>query len=96
MEQALSMFEDRKSDWFALVSAETGDDSVFVDGVERHLLRLHPIAMFGMSEGCITVTDQARYQDLHQMLSDVPIEYLPGTGRRIYGVINVVRPANEK
>jgi hypothetical protein len=48
-----------RSEWFALYSADTADDWVFVNGVQRGNFRLHPKGPRNLSEGCITLADPA-------------------------------------
>jgi hypothetical protein len=35
-------------------------------------------------------TIEENYRDLHDLLTSTPAEYLPGTSRRVYGIVNVV------
>jgi len=39
-------------------------------------------------------TVEESYRDLHDLLTSTPAEYLPGTNRRVYGVVDVVGAAD--
>ncbi|AAU47139.1 DUF2778 domain-containing protein [Burkholderia pseudomallei] len=75
--------------WFMLWNRDTGD-STYVGKVKRGAFRLHPIGPMGLSEGCITVTNTARFERfaafLRQKGADLTV---PGTNLKAYGTVEV-------
>ena len=78
-----------RSEWFALYANGTVSDFVFVQGVKRGNFRLHPIGRWGISEGCITLTNQIEFKKLAKYLRKQPVAYIPGKTIRYYGPVEV-------
>ncbi|WP_322014344.1 DUF2778 domain-containing protein [Paraburkholderia sp. J12] len=78
-----------KSQWFSLYSAQTMNDWVFVHGVRRGNFRLHPVGPEHLSEGCITLTDQAQFRRLHAALKASSRIPMPGGKGFAYGTVDV-------
>jgi hypothetical protein len=82
-----------RDEWFALYRDDgTVDDVTFIDGARRGELRLHPKGPSGTSLGCIVIEKPAEYAVLRAYLLAQPIEYIPGTGTRSFGIVNVTAP----
>lgn len=78
--------------WFALYrQTENGNvsDTVFVRGVKRGHFRLHPVGNRGISEGCITLVDPARFEILRAYLKARRVETIPGSKLLYYGTLDV-------
>ena len=79
-----------RQDWFALHPVGRPlDDWVVVNGVRRDRFRLHPAGRQRLSEGCITLTEQWRFNALRTYLLSLPPSYIPNTKVRYYGVVEV-------
>jgi hypothetical protein len=85
----LDLIKDR-SGWFALYAADKHiDDEVFCNTVKRGNFRLHPAGTGGISQGCITLTNQIDFSVLRNQLiagGKIPI---PGTALHAYGRVTV-------
>jgi hypothetical protein len=76
--------------WFALWADDGSiDDWTFVQGVKRGNFRLHPIGSLGISDGCITISDPARFGELRTRLLRSRASVIPGKGIRYYGTVDV-------
>ncbi len=76
--------------WFALYRDDGSiDDQTFVDGVSRGLFRLHPLGPRRMSTGCIVLQYPSEFDRLRARLLDRPVEYIPNSGLRSYGKVDV-------
>ena len=72
------------------------DDYTFVESVRRSLFRLHPLGPRRISTGCVVLQYPDEFNRLRALLLKQPIRYLPNTGLRYYGELNVVVPGPEK
>lgn len=79
-----------RNEWFSLHPVtQPMADWVIVSGVRRNNFRLHPAGRQRLSEGCITLSDQSRFNQLRTYLLSLPPSYIPGTKARYYGVVEV-------
>ncbi|WMY07449.1 DUF2778 domain-containing protein [Paraburkholderia phenoliruptrix] len=78
-----------RSQCFMLWREGSGDTTV-INGVRRGSFRLHPMGPRRLSEGCITVVNQAQFKMLadylHKQGATLPI---PGTTLKAYGYVDV-------
>ena len=78
-----------RSQWFALFSTTTAQDFMMVKGVTRGNFRLHPEGRLGISEGCITLVNQADFDRLAKRLRDQQPALISNTGTPYYGIVEV-------
>lgn len=78
-----------RTKWFALWNSVSGD-SVTIKGVKRQNFRLHPAGFWGISEGCITITNGYDFEQIERYLRsrspDLPV---PGQVMLAHGFIEV-------
>ncbi|MCC8393150.1 DUF2778 domain-containing protein [Paraburkholderia sp. MMS20-SJTR3] len=76
--------------WFGLYRDDGAiDDWTFVKSVRRGNFRLHPVGRNGVSEGCITLLSPLQFEALRSHLKAQPPAFVPGTGSRYYGTVEV-------
>jgi len=85
-----------RDEWFALYRDDGSvDDETFIGGVRRGEFRLHPRGPSGTSLGCIVIQDPADFPALRATLLASSVAFVPGTGARTYGTVDVVRNLND-
>ena len=78
-----------RTQWFALFSTTTSNDFMTVKGVTRGNFRLHPEGRLGISEGCITLVNQADFDRLAKQLREQVPGTIPNTSTPYYGTVEV-------
>ncbi|KMW71382.1 hypothetical protein TI10_21155 [Photorhabdus luminescens subsp. luminescens] len=80
---------DRET-WFALYRDDGKiNDETFIEGVKRGNFRLHPIGPRGLSEGCVTLTQQTDFDYIRAALLKTTMIPIPGSSLKAYGTIKV-------
>ncbi|WP_329958899.1 DUF2778 domain-containing protein [Paraburkholderia sejongensis] len=75
--------------WFALWNPRTCDTTM-IDGIRRGNFRLHPEGQMRISEGCITVVNQAQFERLRKFIrSKKPELPVPCSPLLAYGTVEV-------
>ena len=78
-----------RTEWFALYAADGRiDDEAWCDAVLRGSFRLHPKGPRGISQGCVTLDQQADFNHLRAVLRSVKPTTV-GDGLAAYGVLGV-------
>jgi hypothetical protein len=84
------LFSGDKRHWFALYAADGAvDDETFCSQVKRGGFRLHPKGPLGRSEGCITIEQQADFQQLRAQLLCSAMSKISGSALLAYGMVTV-------
>ncbi len=81
---------NKKKDWFSLY-ADDGkvDDVTYCELVKRGQFRLHPKGLGGVSEGCITIENEADFYRIRAILKGTQQAPIPGTPLKTYGRVLV-------
>ncbi|MGN2434929.1 DUF2778 domain-containing protein [Pseudomonas syringae] len=86
-----------RSDWFSLYRDDGEiDDRTIINNVVRQSFRLHPVGRSGFSEGCVTMTSGLGFEQLSVYLRNMEGDIIPGSGKKYFGILDVVDPRGAK
>lgn len=79
-----------RSQWLALYRDDDEiDDYTSVSNIRRGHFRLHPVGIYGISEGCVTMASNIGFDELSAHIRSMPGDIIPGTSIRYYGILEV-------
>lgn len=80
-----------RTKWFALWNGVSGDIAN-VNGIVRRNFRLHPAGYWGVSEGCITISNGYDFDQIEGYLRSSPPELVVPVGAlKAYGTVEVTQ-----